>query len=190
MHEIREEDIKNALAGDFAELEEIHKRILILHEELSNTVSMIQSAAMKSPRYGNVGGGAGTQKNDLTEIMIRHERLQRQREIEIREEIFRLTEEEEVINRIRVCYQALRGKEYGFLRELYVRGHPYKVVEKNSGVSHGTFERIRKSGIRKIQQMYASNFSNQEIIAKSSERHKRKSKKGGGEKYEQIKLDL
>ena len=134
--------------------------------------------------------GAGTQKNDLTEIMIRHERLQRQREIEIREEIFRLTEEEEVINRIRVCYQALRGKEYGFLRELYVRGHPYKVVEKNSGVSHGTFERIRKSGIRKIQQMYASNFSNQEIIAKSSERHKRKSKKGGGEKYEQIKLDL
>ena len=192
MREIVEEDVKNALKEDFAELEEIHRRILTLHDELTNINSMIQSVALKSPKYGSIGSGGGTKKADLTEIMIKHERLQRQREIEIRDAIFHLTEEEEQIHRIRVCYQTLRGKQYRYLQELYVLGRQYKEVERDSGVSHAAFERTRKSGIKKIIQLYASNFSNQEIIAQASrqKRQKKRKKKEEGKIYEQLSLNI
>ena len=163
MLEIQEKDVKNALLNGEEELEIIHKRVLALYDELLNTASKIRSISLRSPCFGSIGSTGG-EKKDLLEIMIKHESLIRQHEIEIREEIRKLTEDEETINRIRVCYQALRGKEYTYLNLLYVQNKPYKEVEKESGVSHRTFEKIRKLGIKKIIKMYASNRSNREII--------------------------
>lgn len=192
MLEIREEDVKRALRNGFEELEEIHKRILALHDELMNTNLLIQSVALKSPRYGSVGSGSGLKK-DLTEIMIKHEQLTRQRGIEIREELRSLTDDEETINRIKVCFQTLRGKEYSYLYELYVCGHPYKAVEKESGVSHRTFEKIRKSAMQKILQMYASSYSNQDIIKNNQKGRvgkKKRCKEKENSDYQQLKLKL
>lgn len=189
MLEIREEDVKRALRNGFEELEEIHKRILALYDELVNTKSLIQSIALKSPQFGNTGGGS--LQRDLTEIMLKHEKLTRQREIEIREELRSLTEEEETVNRIKVCFEELRGKEYSYLYELYVRCNPYKVVERESGVSHRTFEKVRRSGIRKIIQLYESNYCNQDIIRKNYRGRKKKTQiEQDDSEYQQLELKL
>lgn len=191
MLKIQEEDVKKALTNGFEALGEIHNRIIDLHKELTDTESIIRSVALKQIRYGDMGG-SGNLKKDLTEAMLKHERLTRQREIEIREAIWRLTEEEEKINRIRVCYQSLRGKEYTYLHDLYVCGKPYKAVERESGVSHRTFELTRKSGLKKILQLYESDFSNRDIIAKSDNgwRLLDKKKKRRDTYYEQLRLDI
>lgn len=189
MLKIREEDVKRALKNEFKELEEIHNRILALYDELMNAKSLIQSIVLKSPQLGNVGEG-GFQR-DLTEIMLKHERLTRQREIEIREELRSLTEEEETVNRIKVCFEELRGKEYSYLYELYVKCNPYKAVERESGVSHRTFEKIRQSGIRKIIQLYESSYCNQDIIRRNQRGGQKKGRiKKEDPGYQQLELKL
>lgn len=193
MAEIQEEDVKRALRDGAEELKTIHDRIIALFDELTNTESMVRSLAVRSVDYStdfNAGNGKST-KRDLSDLLKKYEQIKKQREFEIWNEIRRLTEDEEKINRIRVCYQTLRGKEYRYLQSLYVKGKPYKEVEIESGVSHRTFERTRKGGMKKILQLYASGLSNQEIIhvnkVKSRRRRNTQAKK---QEYEQMHLDL
>lgn len=101
---IDEVDVKMALEKGTSDLKIIHKRILDLYDELIEVDSVIRSVAMKSPKYGNIGGGVGGIKKDLADIMLRHEQTARARGIELREEMYRLTEEEESINRIQACF--------------------------------------------------------------------------------------
>ena len=171
MQEILEKDVKYALEHGVEELKLIHKRILELYIELGDTEAMIRSTSMKSSKYGFVSGGGA--KWDLSDLLQKHEVLQKQREIEIKEQIWRLTDEEAMINRIRTCYQTLRGEEYNFLQKLYVQKKPYKSVEKDSGVSHRTFEKIRKTAMRKVISLFESNYSNQEIITMGHSYRKR-----------------
>lgn len=176
---IDEVDVKMALEKGTSDLKIIHKRILDLYDELIEVDSVIRSVAMKSPKYGNIGGGVGGIKKDLADIMLRHEQTARARGIELREEMYRLTEEEESINRIQACFRALQDKEYLYLDRLYVQHTPYKIVESESGVSHKTFERTRAGAVNRIITLYNSDLSNQEIIrqSKRKERLKEKSRK-------------
>lgn len=189
MLKIRDEDVKHALKNGMKELNEIHNRLIALHTELTNADSLIRSVSINKIRYGEFEGGTSSDKKDLCDVMQKHEKIARAREIEIREEMRQLTKEEESINRIRVCFQSLRGQEYAFLNELYVKGYPYKLVEEHSGISHSRFEAVRKKGIKKIIQLYESNYSNQEII---TQRHRiyRNNTKKGEVVYRQLTLDL
>ena len=189
MLKIRDEDVKNALKNGMKELKEIHNRLIALHTELTHADSLIRSVSINKIRYGEFEGRTSSDNKDLCDVMQKHEKIARAREIEIREEMRQLTKEEESINRIRVCFQSLRGQEYAFLNELYVKGHPYKFVQEHSGVSHSWFESVRKKGIKKIIQLYESNYSNQEII---TQRHRiyRNNTKEGEVVYRQLTLDL
>lgn len=185
---IDEVDVKMALEKGTSDLKIIHKRILDLYDELIGVDSVIRSVAMKSPKYGNIGGGVGGIKKDLADIMLRHEQTARARGIELREEMYRLTEEEESINRIQACFRALQDKEYLYLDRLYVQHTPYKIVESESGVSHKTFERTRAGAVNRIITLYNSDLSNQEIIRQSKRKQRKKKKKEIS--YKQIELDL
>lgn len=102
--------------------------------------------------------------------------------------MYRLTEEEESINRIQACFRALQDKEYLYLDRLYVQHTPYKIVESESGVSHKTFERTRAGAVNRIITLYNSDLSNQEIIRQSKRKQRKKKKKEIS--YKQIELDL
>ena len=191
---IHEDDEKRALKHGKKELETIHTRLMQLYRELHSTDSLIRSISVKSIEYDRVGSSNSTKK-DMTDLMLEHECAARQREIEIREEMRQLSLDQEMINRIRVCFQTLRGQEYEFLKELYIHGYPYKFVEKHSGVSHRTFEKIRKQAIKKIIKMYQSSSSNIDLIrgARGQAKKNRRAGKGTGKgdrNYHQLELDL
>lgn len=191
---IHENDVKHALKDGKKELETIHDRLIQLYSELHNTDSLIRSISVKSVEYDRIGSSSSVKK-DMADLMLEHERAARQREIEIREEMRQLSLDQDMINRILVCFQTLRGQEYDFLKELYIHGYPYKFVEQHSGVSHRTFEKIRKRAMKKIIKMYQSSSSNVDLI-RGARGHPRKNKKteksagGNGRGYHQLELDL
>ncbi len=202
MLEMNEERIKKILGNRDPRLKEIHERILAIHDELADTDSLIESASMKTMEWDKEGGIKGGIKKDLVDVMLRHQKLAREREIDLRGELYQLAEEEETITRIWVCFRALRGREYRFLEQLYVKGIPYKAAEMESGVSHKTFERYRRRGLKKILDMYRSEFRNLEIVNRSNRlpdkqgKHRENAQKARKEeqekepKYIQLKLDL
>lgn len=169
MLEMNEERVKKILGRYDERVQEIHDRILKIYDELSDTDSIIESVSMKKIEWGKEGSVKGGIKKDLTEVMLRHEYLARERERDLRGELYQLVTEEEEINRIWVCFRALRGKEYHYIEMLYVQGMPYKAVELESNVCHKTFETYRRSGIKKILKMYQSEFTNMEIAVHSNQ---------------------
>ena len=188
MLEINEQYVKKVLSRRTELLDDIHNRIIAIHNEIITEDNLIESVSLKKCAFNSPGSSSGM-KQDLTKAVLLHERLSREREIESRVAIYQLTEEEESINRIMVCYNSLRGKPRDYLEQLYVKKQPYKAVELESGVSHKTFERYRQKGIREILRLYKSNFSNLKIATlKASEQslpiEKRK------ESYNQLKLNL
>ena len=189
MMSIHENDIKRVLKNRQQDLETIHNRLMQMYGELYDTDSMIRSISLKSIDYDGIGG-VGSEKTDLADLIIRHERATESRQVEIREEMRRLSLGEEMINRVWVCFQTLRGQEYDFIHELYVHAYPYKFVEKHSGVSHRTFEKIRRRAIKKIIELYQSRYSNIDIIrgARGQPKKKREEKETSG--YHQLQLDL
>jgi hypothetical protein len=193
---INEDYVKEVLARHGELLQDIHKRILLLYEELGDTGSIIQSAAIKKMDLGRVGSGSRNVR-DLADVMLAHQRIVKDREREVYAGLRGLMEEEEAVNRIWCCFQALPDKQRRYLERLYVEGEPYKAVEMASGVSHKTFEQARGAAIREILRMYEGDLSNVEIIAQGGMNRKTRSRRKGrnkdkskGEAYEQMKLNL
>lgn len=196
---VNEDYVKEVLASHGELLQDINKRILLLYEELSDTGSIIQSAAIKKMELGRIGSG-GRNVRDLTDVMLVHQRIVRDREREVYAGIQSLIDEEEVINRVWCCFQALPDKQRQCLEELYVKGKPYKAVELASGVSHRAFEQVRADAIKEILRMYESDKGNVEIIALGGMNRKMKSRRKGRKKknknddnggaYEQMELNL
>ena len=196
LNTITDDYIKKVLAEHQELLTAIHDRLLELYFEMEDSDGMIQSATFGSS-VDNIGGGRSSEKKDLTDIMLRHFKLLKAQSQEIRIEMMRLVEEQESINRIWCCFEALDKEAKELLTNLYVRGRPYKDVQyeaqKNKDISRTTFERIRKCGIDEIKKLYASQMSNVDIISNSirkgrAEKKKRHNMTHGG--YEQISLDM
>lgn len=192
MLKMNEGRVKQILGHHDPRLQQIHKRILAIHDELLDADSLVESVSMKKIEWDREGSVSGGIKKDLTEVMLTHQRLVRERELDLRGELYQLAEEEEAINRIWTCFRALCGKEYIFLEKLYVQGMPYKTVEMESGVSHKTFETYRRSGMRKILKMYQSDFTNLEIAARSrpASEEAKTQEEGGEKRYVQLKLNI
>ncbi len=192
--EITDEFVKNVLRTHKERLFQIHKRILELYEEMQNTDALIRSMSTSS-KLGKIGGGK-TGNQDLGDFLIRHHKLLKQQSEELRAELFKLSEEEETINRVWSCFRALTGQEQEYLQSLYVEGKTYKETELESGVSHRTFEITRRNGIKRILKMYQSSWNNREILAgykktksgcSTVKREKQESSCAG---YEQLTLNL
>lgn len=186
--EISDNFIKTVLRTYKQRLEEIHKRILELYEEMQDTDSMIRSMSISS-KPGKIGGGK-TNSQDLGDFLIRHHKMLKQKNEELRAELWRLSEEEETMNRVWICFRALEGKEQKYLQHMYVEGRTYKETELESGLSHKRFETIRGSGIKRIHELYQSKWTNQNIVGMQKKTMPTKKEKKQSLKYEQLTLNL
>lgn len=194
---ITDDYIKRVLNNHQELLAAIHERILELYHEMEDSDEVIKQATFGGGQE-NIGGGRSSEKKDLTDIMLRHFKLLKAQSQEIRIEMMRLVEEQETINRIWCCFEALDKDVKQILTELYVRGHPYKEVEseaqKNKDISRTTFERMRKSGFDEIKRLYDSRLTNVDIIGNAQKRERLEKKKQRNRatygEYEQISLDI
>ena len=168
---------------------EIHKKIFELYNYVEQADELLKEVSYRSVNLGNMSGGKTSGKQDLTEVLLRHESLARDRSKEIRTVIWELTEELETIDRIWCCYTSLQGNAARYIRELYIEGQSYKAVEKNSELSHKCFETSRANAIKDIEQLYHSGMSNLEIITFRDYEKKRKVQKPKG-RYKQMQIDF
>lgn len=178
--------IKKVLGSRKNLQEEIHEKMLSLYEELNDADERIRSASL--PEMGDFYGKSSKHR-DLMDVLLKEENIYRQQEQEIREIMWKLTEDLESINRIWVCYQMLGNPAYEILRQMYVEKKLYSTVEKNMGINHRIFEETRKAAVGQILKLYNSPLSNRDIIklGKQQEVTKRKSSPTD---YEQMTLEL
>ena len=120
--------------------------------------------------------------------------MQRSKSLELRVELWGLSNEIEKINRLYICYQALSRiniQEFMIIKKMYVQNMGYYPVETESGLSHKTFEKKRQSGIAQIKLWYESDYDNASIIIKTEKiREKRPSKKDEKSYYQMSLKDI
>lgn len=190
MRKIDADWIKKVL-GDRRNLQEgIHKRILLMYEDLHDTEERIRAATFP----GLDAIYEKHEKNrDLQDVLQREKRMYHQQKIETRVIIWKLQDELESINRIWVCYQALGSPAYDILHGLYVEKRLYHDVEESMGLNHRIFESTRKAAMKDLIFLYQSPFSNIDIINMGIEKETGKLRKPVARKrenYEQITLPL
>ena len=181
--------IKDTLKTYHGRVLEIHKKIFELYRYAEQADELLKEVSYRSVNLETMSGGKTSGKQDLTDVLFRHESLSRERCIEIKTEIWELTEELETIDRIWCCYTSLQGEAARYIKELYVEKQPYKAVEKNSGYTHKNFETIRANAIKDIQHLYHSKLSNRAIIT-FRQYEKRKQEQSSKGKYKQIQMKL
>jgi len=185
---IDEDYIKKVLSKYHEKIRGIHNRLLELYNHLDVADELIKEVAYKSINYDCIGGSSGD-KTDLTNVMIKHENLAMNRSKDVRAEMWRLIEEEETLDRVWRCYNAITGPGFDYITKLYVEGRSYKETEKESGTSHKTFEKSRSRAMKDILKLYNSQYTNSEIIAIGNKRiqSKQKTEKNN---YGQLELEL
>ncbi len=186
MKKINESEVKLILHSYETRRMEIHKRILSMIKELGETDGMIYEMSVSSPGITDMPKQKGEIK-DLYEVFSRYQKSLRERALELDQGIRQLTEEEEALNRVWSCCQALRGEEYDVLRRLFILRQPWKTVEIECGMSSGSIQRIQKRALQKIIDMYNSPYSITEINSHSESYKKERERDGGGD-YQQLRL--
>lgn len=188
MKTVNESDVKLILHSYEDRRREIHERILSMLRELNETDGMIYEMSVSSPRITDMPKQKGEIK-DLYEVFSRYKRSLHERILEINHGIRQLTEEEEALNRVWSCYQALWGEEFDILRRLFVEHQPWKTVELECKKSSGSLQRIQKRALQKVIDMYNSPYSIMEINSHSESYKKEREKEcDDGVGYQQLKL--
>lgn len=155
--------VKMVLGNRKVILNENRKRFRKLSHELGNIDLAVQETVYMKKNTEEIKV-TENHYSDLSDILLRQRRIYKEQSRELRTELIRLMDEQEAINRIWRCFSVLEGKEREYLFKLYVQKELYKTVEQTSGVSHKTFEKIRKKGMIRIINLYNSNLTNLEII--------------------------
>lgn len=164
MMNIDNDQVKNILK-QYKELQKrIHIRILEIKEEMAETDrQLVEMASYPKTDLSRERGGGG--QDDLTRTLLRYKALVKEKETDLIAEMQELVDEVESINRLHLCYQAMKGSEsFSILERLYVKKEPYKTVEMESGLSHKTFETRRQAAINTVRQLYESDLTNDQII--------------------------
>lgn len=178
--------IKKVLGSRKNLQEDIHKKMLSLYEELNDADERIRSASL--PETGNFYGKSNRHR-DLMDVLMKEKNIYRQQEQEIREIMWKLTEDLESMNRIWICYQMLGSPAHEIIREIYVEKKLYSMVEKNMGMNHRIFEETRKAAMEQILKLYHSPLCNKDII-KMGQQQEIVSRKPPQTDYEQMTLQL
>ncbi len=136
-------------------------RIMELYKQMQKSDSVIDSIGQISRSFIDVS--KGQKKEDISDLMLRHEEIEKQKTLDIRRELSKLIEEQESLNRIWICLQALHSQEYQIIHELYIENAPYKKVLSDFGHSEKLFLKIINQGLSKVVDLYNSSYSNKEI---------------------------
>lgn len=153
MRKFSETEIKDILRHREKKIAGIHQKMFSMYRELENTDSLLESLAFPAVKITEMPAGKGSHK-DLGDVLISYNRRIYTREEEIRKIMWELTEEEESICRLWMCFQKLGNPYYSILHELYVENQLYQTVENGFGKAHKTFEKYRKRGMEQLMQSY------------------------------------
>lgn len=186
MRNIDAEWIKKVL-GERRNLQaKIHKRILTMYDELYDTDERIRSATFPGADENNKIQAP----KDLFMVLQREQNMYHQQEKEIRQILYRLTQELEAINRTWICYQILGSPAHEILKGLYVDNRLYHDVEEEIGLNHRIFEETREAAIETIIRLYQSSLSNVDIINLEISHGVKKRKSKRESQYQQMELNL
>ena len=176
---IAEDDIKYLLKNRKEILGHNRIRIKEIYTELSEEDSIEQMLSI--PSYDFYAKAQSEHSDqDLGNVLEHIQHMQRSKSLDLRMELWGLTNEIEKINRLYICYQVLSKiniQEFMIIKKLYVQNMGYLPVESESGLSHKTFEKKRQNGIEQIKMWYESDYDNATIIMKTERIREKKSPK-------------
>lgn len=159
---ITEKDIKEILKYRDNYINLIRKNMSTIQKEIQNTDDIIMSVSLPSCNEIGVQNGAGVYTG-LEIVYEEYREILKKRKAEYIDMLLNLIEEEMSIERVWMCFLALREPHFTILNEIYVKKQLYSATEKASGLSHAIFERKRKEGIESIIQYYNSDKSASEL---------------------------
>lgn len=113
-HRLTAEEAQKLLSEKGRQLEGIqHKMRLLYHEleELDDSDDLLKAAAIPARPASRVSGGG--RHADNLDVLERYYRQRQERGMEIREQMWRLSEQEEDIRRLWGCFLALQEPYYG-----------------------------------------------------------------------------
>ncbi len=192
MRILDEAAVKDILQNREKKIENIHKKMLSLYQELGRNDEVLETVAYPKSELKGMQGGKGNHK-DLGDVLLQYNHQLCNRNEEIRKIMWELVEEEESISRLWACFYALNDPFYSILNALYVENQLYQAVENNFDMSHKTFEKYRQRGIELLLLFYNSDESIAKLMRSSSKEKtdrrqgkRKKEQKNSG--YEQISL--
>ena len=162
--QIEEGWIKTVLSDYESFVKTLHDRILQVYELIGKMDDLMLGLAMGKPKLQNVGGSCWGIRADLSDLMMKQQKMEREYALDLYTELWRLTEELESAIRIWACYQSLRGKQYDIIKKLYTEDGLWTVVEAEMKLNHRVFVEQRRLAMDTIIELYNSKKSNKEIL--------------------------
>lgn len=169
MYELDVKDIKEILMDYSTIREQTRQQIFDLYRDLHDTDDLIEVISIRKNKISDMPGTKRDvgKNQDLSDIILRHQRQLRNWYKEISYEIDILLEKEEMLHRLWICYRLLPERQYRVLTEIYVHKQPWKKVEKESQESKSTFLRLVNRGLNNIKKMYDSGYPNEYLLRHS-----------------------
>ena len=153
--------IKEILRHKDQKIDTIHRKMLNLYEELDSNDSV--PAALPSIKSDGMPSGKGGH-TDLGDVLISMQKQRYEHWEEVRRMMWELSEQENMINRVWACFNALEDPFYSILCQIYVNNQKYQSVEDEYDISHKTFEKKRQEGVYQIMRYYESSSSVSELM--------------------------
>ena len=190
MTKMTEDRVKNILRFRNSKLKNIHQKMISLYEDANDTDSVLETVALPAQNISGMPGARGEHK-DLGNVLISYQNELYRRNAEIREMMWALSQEEQLINRVWACFHVLEEPYYDILRRLYVVGELYQTVEHESGLTHSYFDKKRMEGLQLIIAYYESGESISNLMYKyrSKKKSSKKEKKKMQNSFRQISLE-
>ena len=138
--------------------------IKLLYEELNRSDFSVREVAYVKLLNEQSSTSICGKKRDMSDVLIRQKKIYQRQMQDLRSEMMYILDEEEVVNRIWICFSVLENPGKKYLEELYVYNNLYRYVENQSGVSHRTFELRRSQAMKRLMSLYYSRLTNKEII--------------------------
>lgn len=160
---VTEKDIKKILEQREDMISAIHARLEYLNRDVSQTSDIIEAVSLRSKALSDMPKGGGGHKDLFTEYEKYHSLLDK-RYHEYAVGIHQLILQEERIERVWICFNALSSDAYKILYSLYVEKELYQTVESESGLTHPIFEKKRKRAMQDIIRLYNSTLDNKCIF--------------------------
>lgn len=167
MYELDIKDIKEILMEYKSIREQTRQQILDLYQDLHDTDVLIEVISIRKNKNSDMPGIKNGAGQDLSDIVLRHQRQLKNWYKEISYEINILLKKEEMLHRLWICYRLLPERQYQVITEIYVHKQPWKKVEGEAKESKSTFLRLVNRGLWNIKKMYDSRYPNEYLLQHS-----------------------
>lgn len=168
---VTDKEVKEILQNRPKIIASIHTRMDYLSKDIVKTDDIISAVSLRSKHLSDLPTGKGGHK-DIFKEFENYQSLLLRRDREYAEAIRNLIMQEERVERVWLCFNALEAEEFTILNKLYVLNELYATVEKLSGLTHPVFEKHRKSAIQNIIRLYNSELEDTYIFELINNRSK------------------